>query len=167
MGRALRIRPATEADVGTMEGIETAVFPTDRSTRRQILHAIRAPTILCLVADRDGAVEGYATTEFRRGARVGHLASIAVAPDAAGRGLGRALLSAAEAGARARGCDRLRLEVRADNEAARRLYDRAGYVRFAQEADYYEDGTSAWRYEKALAPPIRADALNPRSPDPA
>jgi ribosomal protein S18 acetylase RimI-like enzyme len=48
------------------------------------------------------------------------------------------------------GCERLRLEVRADNPRARRLYETAGFRRFAIAEDYYEDGETAWRYEKAL-----------------
>ncbi|MGB3840666.1 MAG: GNAT family N-acetyltransferase, partial [Rhodanobacter sp.] len=49
-----------------------------------------------------------------------------------------------------RGCDRLRLEVRPDNAAAIRLYERAGFRRFGAYRRYYEDGTDAWRYEQAL-----------------
>ncbi len=147
----LRLRSAAEADLDAIERIEAASFAHDRASRRQLQHAVRAPTILCLAADRDGTVEGYAIVELRRGARVARLASLAVAPEIAGRGVGRALLAAAEAGVRARGCDRLRLEVRPDNAPARHLYDRAGYTRFAEVEDYYEDGASAWRYEKRLA----------------
>jgi ribosomal-protein-alanine acetyltransferase len=147
----LRIRPAEERDLDAMERIEVAVFESDRASRRQLRHAVRAPTILCLAAERGGALAGYAIIELRRASRVARLASIAVAPEASGRGLGRELLTAVEAAARARGCDRVRLEVRADNAPAQRLYDRTGYARFSQEADYYEDGASAWRYEKALA----------------
>jgi ribosomal-protein-alanine N-acetyltransferase len=33
---------------------------------------------------------------------------------------------------------------------AQRLYDRAGYRRFAIVEDYYSDGAAAWRYEKRL-----------------
>ena len=71
-------------------------------------------------------------------------------PDEAGRGLGGHLLAAAERLAHKRGADRLRLEVRADNKAAIRLYARSGYVRFARIDDYYEDGQAALRYEKPL-----------------
>ncbi len=42
-------------------------------------------------------------------------------------------------GALARNCAWLRLEVRADNSAAIRLYEANGYQRFASVEDYYED----------------------------
>jgi ribosomal-protein-alanine N-acetyltransferase len=46
----------------------------------------------------------------------------------------------------------MRLEVRQDNSAAIRLYERLGYRRFAARQGYYEDGEDAWRYEKKLRP---------------
>ncbi|MFD0938579.1 GNAT family N-acetyltransferase, partial [Methylobacterium trifolii] len=68
-----------------------------------------------------------------------------------GLGLGGHLLDAVEAEAARHGCTRLRLEVRADNGAGIRLYERRGYTRFMVREDYYEDGMEAWRYEKSLA----------------
>jgi ribosomal protein S18 acetylase RimI-like enzyme len=44
-----------------------------------------------------------------------------------GRGIGRALLTAAEEMARSRGFDKLTLEVQEDNLPARRLYERCGF----------------------------------------
>jgi ribosomal protein S18 acetylase RimI-like enzyme len=45
-----------------------------------------------------------------------------------GRGIGDALLAAMEARARATGCVKVTLEVRADNAAGRKLYARRGYA---------------------------------------
>lgn len=148
-GRGVAIRPAEPADVGALLAIE-AVFPTDRLERRGFQHAIRSPSIDLLVADRGGATLGYAAVHRRARSTLAHLASIAVRPDAAGQGLGQRLLDAAEAAALAQNCTRLRLEVRADNVPAQRLYEGAGYRRVETVDDYYEDGAAAWRYEKAL-----------------
>lgn len=52
---------------------------------------------------------------------------LAVLPDWRGSGVGRRLLAAVETVARSHGCCKVTLEVRADNAAARRLYDRLGY----------------------------------------
>jgi len=52
---------------------------------------------------------------------------LAVLPAARGRGIGRALLGAAEAHARASGCCKLTLEVQEDNTPARALYARSGF----------------------------------------
>ncbi|MBT9253974.1 GNAT family N-acetyltransferase [Phycicoccus sp. MAQZ13P-2] len=55
-----------------------------------------------------------------------YLAELWVAPAARGRGLGRALLQACLARARARGCDLLDLATSADDVAARALYESEG-----------------------------------------
>lgn len=52
---------------------------------------------------------------------------LAVVPGQRGRGVGRALLNAAEQQARARGCCKLTLEVQDDNTPARQLYERFGF----------------------------------------
>ncbi len=144
------VRPAEAADLDGLVRLETAAFASDRLDRRAFRHALASPTILALTTGPSDDPAGYALVQLRGGSRLGRITSIAIAPDRAGRGLGRALLAAAEDAARGRGCDRMRLEVRADNEAARRLYERAGYARFAVVEDYYEDGTAAWRYERPL-----------------
>lgn len=143
------IRPARLDDVDALLSIER-VFPTDRLGRRNFRHAVVSPATDLLVADAGAGPVGYVMVQRRRNSRIGHLSSIAVAPSAAGKGIGRHLLAAAEAEARARGCARLRLEVRPDNPAARKLYAAEAYRRFATVADYYEDGEAAWRYEKEL-----------------
>jgi ribosomal-protein-alanine N-acetyltransferase len=148
---SVTIRPAEPADIEPLLAIENAVFPTDRLDRRGFRHGIGSATIDTLVATDGGAMLGYAMVHRRRNSDLGRLTSIAVADAAAGRGLGRQLLSAAEEAAKERGCRRLRLEVRADNRAAQRLYANAGYARFETVPDYYEDGEAAYRYEKRLA----------------
>ena len=146
----VEVRPAQADDLGALVALEKRVFPTDRLDRRNFRHQIRSPTITLLVAARGGDLLGYATLMRRRGSRLAHLASIAAAES--GRGLGGRLLAAAEAEALRAGCDRMRLEVRADNRAAQRLYDRAGYRCFDTEEGYYEDGAAAHRYERQLTP---------------
>jgi [ribosomal protein S18]-alanine N-acetyltransferase len=145
-----RIRPARLDDLNSLLAIER-VFPTDRLERRSFRHAVHSPTSDLLVAeDADGPI-GYVLVQRRSTSTAAHLSSIAVKPGAAGKGLGKHLLAAAEAEARAKGCERLRLEVRADNAAARKLYENTGYRRVEIVDDYYEDGEAAWRYAKALA----------------
>jgi GNAT superfamily N-acetyltransferase len=58
----------------------------------------------------------------------GHVGILAVAADAEGRGVGRALMDAAEAWAREHKLEMLSLNVFAANERARRVYERLGYT---------------------------------------
>jgi ribosomal protein S18 acetylase RimI-like enzyme len=52
---------------------------------------------------------------------------IAVSPAARGKGIGRKLLEAVEAEARALGCGKVTLEVRSDNQRAMALYRSVGF----------------------------------------
>ena len=88
----------------------------------------------CLVhvaKDADGMVVGVTMVtlgpELLSHAPSAHLEVIAVAENAEGRGVGKALLDAAEAGARERGALSMSLHVFATNERARRMYERTGY----------------------------------------
>ncbi|WP_430913020.1 GNAT family N-acetyltransferase [Methylobacterium sp. sgz302541] len=154
MARALSIREAVPEDLDALVALEHAAFVSDRAERRAIRHAIRSASMTVLSAlVEDGAeavLVGAATLERRRGSRIARLSSIAIAPARSGLGLGGLLLAAAEEDARAHGCERLRLEVRSDNTLGIRFYERRDYRRFTVVEDYYEDGMSAWRYEKAL-----------------
>jgi ribosomal protein S18 acetylase RimI-like enzyme len=104
-----------------------------------------------LVARDDSGVLGAAVVLRHAKRRHARLYSIAVAEKARGRGVGSALLDAAEAAARARGAEGMRLEVRADDAATRRLYETRGYRRLSDAPAYYEDGAAAARYESPLA----------------
>lgn len=56
-----------------------------------------------------------------------HLEAIAVTEGAEGKGVGQALLAAAETGAQARGAETITLHVFASNSRAREFYARASY----------------------------------------
>jgi ribosomal protein S18 acetylase RimI-like enzyme len=85
-----------------------------------------------LVAVVDGEVAGYLRlnrgSRFRSSDHVLTVNGVAVDPARQGRGIGRALIDAAIAEARARGARRLTLRVFSPNERARRLYESAGFV---------------------------------------
>jgi len=66
--------------------------------------------------------------------------TLAVAPGAQGQGLGARLLTALLDEAERRGQRTVRLEVRADNDAAQRLYLRHGFVRTGVRRGYYAGG---------------------------
>jgi ribosomal protein S18 acetylase RimI-like enzyme len=87
---------------------------------------------LVLIAERGGEPVGVAIcfvgySTFRARPLL-NLHDLAVLPAARGAGVGRRLLDAVAARARALGCCKVTLEVREDNAVARRLYARAGFV---------------------------------------
>jgi ribosomal-protein-alanine acetyltransferase len=147
---AASVRRATASDLGGLVALEKATFALDRMSERQLRRHLDSRSADVLVAMRKRRVVGAAIVFYRRGHDIARLYSIAVAASERGTGIGAELLAAAEQMARGRGSRRLRLEVRADNPAAQRLYERAGYRAFGDHRSYYEDGADARRYEKHL-----------------
>lgn len=150
MPNTISLRDATLADLPALLALE-AMFVSDRLSARQYRWHLRNANARLRVATAAGVLLGSSLVLFRRGARLARLYSLAITPALRGRGVGRRLLADAERGARARGCERLRLEVRADNAAAIALYQAAGYRRIAHVPAYYEDGAAGDRYEKLLS----------------
>ncbi|MBP7065804.1 GNAT family acetyltransferase [Ferrovibrio sp.] len=79
-----------------------------------------------LVAEADGAVIGSAMVGHD-GHR-GWVYYLAASPAQQGKGLGRALMAAAEDWARARGVPKLMLMVRPENAGVRAFYEALGYI---------------------------------------
>lgn len=90
-----------------------------------------------VLTDADGIL-GYAGLDH--GGDVADVMTVAVASRGQGRGIGGRLLDELERRARSRGAASVLLEVRADNDAARRLYARAGYELLSTRRRYYQPG---------------------------
>ena len=90
-----------------------------------------------VLADPDGVL-GYAGLDH--GGDVADVMTIAVAPRGQGRGFGKLLLDELERRAVGRGASHVILEVRADNTAARALYERGGYTVLTTRRRYYQPG---------------------------
>lgn len=154
-GRDFMLRAATPADLERLLEIETAVFDADRISRRSFRNLLSAPSALIVLAETveapaGGPLLGYCALLFRRSTGLARLYSLAVAKTAAGRGVGRALLKAAERGAYERDRFALRLEVREDNAPAIALYRSEAFRPVGRYLDYYADRMSALRFEKTL-----------------
>ncbi len=89
----------------------------------------------CWVMECDGAIAGYAVTAVAAGEA--HLLNLCVAVAWQRRGLGSQLLHFVIAYVRAVRAEKMFLEVRPSNAAARRLYQRAGFREIAIRRDYY------------------------------
>ena len=132
-----------------MAVMEVAFDPTygEAWTRRQVGDALILPNTFYLLAGPDGRAPGEdeAAAGFvlsRGAADEEELLLIAVAPAHRGRGIGAALLERFFAEAKARGAERLFLEMR-DGNPAETLYRRHGFVRVGRRRAYYRRGTGA------------------------
>jgi ribosomal protein S18 acetylase RimI-like enzyme len=97
-----------------------------------------------LLAQRDDAIVGFTTFGPYRNNQdrddldhtYGEIVTMYVDPTQWGTGVGRALMSAGLAGLAGRGWREIRLWVLADNERARRFYERAGLVTDGERSTY-------------------------------
>lgn len=144
------IRSSRAGDLDAIESIENAAFSGDKLSRRSLRRLIKSPSAIIFVAEEGAHVAGYVMALSRRNCRILRLYSIAVDPRFSGRGVAFSLLCTIEREACEQGCCAVRLEVREDNAAAIRLYERAGYRQFGQYNAYYQDGMGALRFEKAV-----------------
>ncbi|WP_295811828.1 GNAT family N-acetyltransferase [uncultured Nitratireductor sp.] len=147
---SIDVRPIAQADLDALVAIENAAFSGDRLSRRSLQRLIRSVAAIACVAEENGKILGYALALTRRTSGIARLYSIAVTPGETGKGVAGLLMCRIEEAVRERGLRAMRLEVRADNQAAIRLYEKTGYRRFAQYENYYHDGMRALRYQKAL-----------------
>ena len=144
------LRPAARADVPVLaalyeRSVETlAAGRYDAAARRAWAAFAREAAFSdfvlgaeTFVAVRDGAVAGFAGL-----AAGGHVASLYVAPEAAGRGVGRHLLEAVLARARAAGYERVTTDASA---VARPVFERAGF-RVVSEEHVERGGVTLVRY---------------------
>jgi len=152
----IEMRRARRDDTDALLALEESVFATDRITRRSLRRFLASPSAVLTVATLDRELVGYALVLFRSDSRGARLYSIAVAPRAAGRGIGSALLATAEQQARELGCEAISLEVGTQNQRALDLYTRGGYRPIRKLPGYYSDGSDALRLGKTLATPSAA-----------
>jgi ribosomal-protein-alanine N-acetyltransferase len=143
------VREATRADLLEVFRIERASFPQPwpygafegfLGRPGFLVAECREP------ADDDpGTVVGYivADTVPNHGQPLGHVKDLAVHPDYRGEGIGRRLLERGLAVMGGRDTSRVKLEVRAGNEAAIGLYREFGFSHHHTVPRYYEDGTDA------------------------
>ena len=132
-------------DISTLLPIERDLFGASAWTAETFWAELAHPQTRWYVVAQDGAgsLVGYAGL-LCSGSEA-DVQTIAVAPDAQGKGLGGVLLDALIGQAAARRATTLLLEVRAGNDAAIALYESRGFERIAIRRRYYQPGdVDAW-----------------------
>jgi ribosomal-protein-alanine N-acetyltransferase len=134
------LRDLQWTDLGRLTELERELFADDAwSAATWWSELAGRPRRDYVVADApDGTVAGYAGLDVA--GDVADVMTVATAPGHQGRGTGRVLLAELVRRATARGVEAVLLEVRADNEAARRLYGRAGFEVISVRRRYYQPG---------------------------
>ena len=140
-GGQIAVRPAGTHDVPRLCELlfllftQEADFEPDRDKQSRALQMIlQQPDtgrVLCAVDDDTvvGMVSLLFTVSTAEGGRAAWLEDLVVHPSRRGRGVGEQLLNAAITEAQGAGCLRVTLLTDSDNDAAHRLYVRAGFAR--------------------------------------
>ena len=152
------VRDADLEDLDAIAKLECDSFPEDQVSRRSFAYALRSRVRAVIAATIEGELAGYVLVALREGGRSARIYSIAVDPRFARRGVGAALIAAAEKFAFRQEREALTLEVRYDNAPAIALYEKLGFRPFGEHPDYYADGATALRYRKVLVPRAPAGA---------
>lgn len=130
-------RPMEPGDLPQVLAIENEAFPSpwsEQSYRDELSRNAFAHYFALVDQER---VVGYAGMWIILDEA--HVTTIAVHSSLRGRGLGRALMEHLMAEAINWGADRITLEVRASNEAARKLYTGLGFQAIGLRKGYYAD----------------------------
>jgi ribosomal-protein-alanine N-acetyltransferase len=145
----VNIRPAIASDIPAIlavERVSDTAAHWGEGEYRNVFAAGSVPRIVLVGEDP----EVVAFIVVRTIGPEWEIENVAVTPEARRHGIGVALVRAVETQAQHRGAQALFLEVRASNQAARALYERAGFKVFGQRKDYYAHPTEdaiVYRYE--------------------
>ena len=133
---ALVERLQTPADLDAVLAIEDASF-NNPTTRAWYESELQRPDVCFMYVIRvdGGDVAGFCA--FWKVVDQIHINNLAIHPRFRGRGLGRVLLCEVLREAARMDAPQATLEVRRSNEAARRLYERAGFTLAGVRTSYY------------------------------
>ncbi len=144
---------AGPAHAAVLAAIHGAAFPpAERWDAGAIAALLATPGCFALLAEAGGMAM------LRLAGDEAEVLTLAVLPEAQGRGLGGALLAAGLSEAARQGAAAVLLEVAPGNAAARALYARAGFREVGRRRGYYPDGGDALvmrKEDRALPGPAK------------
>ncbi len=150
----IRLREGIEADAGRLFELDRVCFSAGIAySLRQFRWLLRSGKTLCLIAEDDDVLAGFAIAQHTSIGKSpgGHIITIDVAPDFRRRGVGRMLMVQIEDRLRTLGAGWLRLEVAVNNSAASEFYRGLGFATIGRIPDYYDGAVDAIVMEKSLA----------------
>ncbi|MEE8330955.1 MAG: ribosomal protein S18-alanine N-acetyltransferase [Acidimicrobiia bacterium] len=130
------IRDMTLDDIDAVLTIEQATFSAPWS-RQMLTDELGASRRNYIVLEGPAGLEGYGGVMVTEDE--GHVMTIAVTHDMQGRGYGTGLMVTLLQAAIEMGATRMLLEVRPSNRAARRMYQKFGFVPVGIRPRYYRD----------------------------
>ena len=141
----MEIITASLLDLNALNKLEHACFEKDAWPFLDLVAVLTFPDVIRLKAIEDGKMIGFVAGDPRPSEGFSWIATIGIDPEFRRRGIGRALLRACESQIKTL---RIRLSVRASNDAAIKLYEQESYRRIDVWQSYYNDGEAAIVMEK-------------------
>lgn len=135
MSAAIDLVPAGPPHAEVLAALQASCFPDEPWSAASIAGMVEPPAAFAVIAVESGEPVGFVMV--RTAGEDGEILAIGVLEGARGRGTGARLVATAVAGAMERGATAVFLEVAEDNEAARALYSRAGFVPVGRRPGYY------------------------------
>jgi [ribosomal protein S18]-alanine N-acetyltransferase len=130
----ITLRELVDGDLDEIHELEQLIFP-DAWPRSAFVDILEENAWGALIAEIDGRIVGYACHLIVAGDA--HLANMAVHPDYRRKSVARRLLDSILRLALDESCEQILLEVRPSNEAARKFYERAGFIELYRRTGYY------------------------------
>ena len=153
----MTVRRATIEEAAAIIGVENQAFTDeqDRFSLGQIRRLIGNPRARVGIAEIDGVLAGWCVGLIRSHLRwrSGRVYSVAVSPDMAGKGIGRALLNWSLETLEAEDVRRVYLEVRKSNQSAINLYASAGFTKITDLPAYYGPNADGIRMRRIAPQP--------------
>lgn len=131
---ALIIREMIEADIQAVAAIEQMSFTMPWSETSFFNELYNQHSIAMVAATKERII-GYICAKYVAGE--GHILNLAVHPDFRKKGIAKELVENAIEHLKKSGCRFLYLEVRASNDAARKLYEGFGFKVVGIRKNYY------------------------------
>ena len=152
----LVFEPMSEADLAGILELERLASPSPWPAGL-FLHELQLEFSRLMLARESsgGTILGYAC--WWEVAEEVHILNVTVHPSHRRRGIGKALVSHLVSAGAAAGATVAGLEVRADNGAARALYEVCGFTCVGERRDYYGPGQHAVLMDCRLAATIADD----------
>ena len=151
---SITVLHADLGDLETLYEIERECFSNEAFSKEQIAFFLEASNAVSLVAQVDGKTAGFIAglIEQHGKSRIGHIYTVDVVPKYRRVGVGSKLLEEIEKDFTEKGVEACFLEARFSNLAARKLYQKHGYVEIGKLSNYYARGVHGIRLKKKLKP---------------
>lgn len=134
----VKIESATIKLLDTLYKLEEQCFNEEAFTKRQIAYLLTDYNTIALAAKVNSDVAGFIIAQIETDeTEFGHIITINIAPSYRRKSVGSKLLIEIEGLLRQRGIKECRLEVREDNNAAIKLYQKLGYQNLGRLDRYY------------------------------